>query len=78
MYISEDLLYEKTLKIGEAPLSRSRPMKEWVALMPAKECNSSTLGWSWEVLIKNIIHIIVVPFTHICKESFLTGIFPDK
>ena len=30
------------------------------------------------ILIKNIIHNIVEPFTHICNQSFLKGIFPNK
>lgn len=29
-------------------------------------------------LVKEIINYIVTPFTYICNQSFLTGIFPDK
>ena len=27
--------------------------------------------------VKNIIHLVVQPFTYICNLSFSTGIFPD-
>ena len=30
------------------------------------------------ILIKNIIQSIAAPFTYICNQSFLTGIFPNK
>ncbi len=37
------------------------------------DCNDIDMS-----LIKNIIEYIVKTFTHICNQSFLTGIFPSN
>ena len=36
------------------------------------DCNDMNMS-----LVKNIIHLVVQPFTYICNLSFATGIFPD-
>ena len=36
------------------------------------DCNDMKMS-----LVKNIIHLVVQPFTYICNLSFATGIFPD-
>ena len=36
------------------------------------DCNGMNMSF-----VKNIIHLVVQPFTYICNLSFATGIFPD-
>ena len=36
------------------------------------DCNDMNMSF-----VKNIVHLVVQPFTYICNLSFTTGIFPD-
>ena len=39
----------------------------------SKDCDEMSMH-----LVKNIINLVCVPFSHICNLSFASGVFPDK